>query len=176
MAEWPHAPARRKIDVGTYLVTAGTLNKERVFYDRARLDLVESTLLEVCAEFRWNIQSWAVFSTHYHFIASTPEEDPNLKLMLNKLHGCTARALNRLDDAVGRQVWFRYWDTRITNERSYLARLSYVHRNPVKHGLASAPEMYEWCSADWFRKTADAAFFKTATNFPCDRVKVIDDF
>ena len=33
--------------------------------------------------------------------------------------------------------------------KSYLARLNYVHQNPVKHGLVRVANQYRWCSAAW---------------------------
>lgn len=55
--------------------------------------------------------------------------------MLGLLHEKTAKWINRLENAVGRKVWHNFWETRLTYEKSYLARLNYVHQNPVKHGL-----------------------------------------
>lgn len=97
-----------------------------------------------------------------------------------KLHQSSARKdrpeLNRLDDTPGRKVWFQYWDSPITFEKSYLARLNYVHRNAVHHGLVADPAAYKWCSAAWFERTAEHAFFRTVWEFPCDRLHVADDF
>jgi putative transposase len=55
------------------------------------------------------------------------------------LHFETACHVNRLDQRTDRNVWFNYGETRLTYEKSYLARLSYVHRNAVKHRLVSTP-------------------------------------
>lgn len=83
--------------------------------------------------------------------------------------------LNELDDAPGRMVWYRCWDTHITHEKSYLARLAYVHKNPAKH-LDVEPENYPFCSAHWFMTLADRSFYETVMSFKVDRVNVIDDF
>jgi putative transposase len=32
---------------------------------------------------------------------------------------------------------YEFWDTHLTFEKSWLARLHYVHHNPVHHGLAA---------------------------------------
>ena len=176
MATWPHAPNRNPISAGVYFVTAGTLGKERLFCDKPRLDLLETLLLNTAAEFGWHVQAWAVFQNHYHVIASCPEPDAPLSKLFGKVHACSSRELNRLDTTPGRQVWHQFRDTKLTHVRSYFARMAYVHRNPVKHGLVSAPEMYEWCSADWFHKTAEPAFVNTVLSFKTDRVNVDDDY
>ena len=77
---------------------------------------------------------------------------------------------------MGRQVWFNYWDTQLTFEKSYLARLSYVHQNAVKHGLVRQAHEYRWCSAAWFERTATPAHVKTIYGFKTDRVKIEDDY
>ena len=54
---------------------------------------------------------------------------------LGGLHEDTAEEINRCDGTANRTVWFNFWDTKLTFETSYLARLNYVHQNAVKHGL-----------------------------------------
>jgi putative transposase len=73
-------------------------------------------------------------------------------------------------------VWHNYWETRLTYQRSYLARLNYVHQNPVKHGLVPVASQYRWCSAAWFERTASTAQVKSIYRFKVDQVRVRDDF
>lgn len=75
-----------------------------------------------------------------------------------------------------RKVWFQYWETRLTFEKSYLARLKYVHNNPVKHGLVRVATEYPWCSAAWFERTADRSFYRTITGLGIDKINVRDDY
>ena len=96
--------------------------------------------------------------------------------MLKQLHADTSREVNRLDGTPGRAVWHNFWDTKLTFEKSYLARLSYVHQNAVKHGLAPVASQYRWCSAGWFERTATGAQVRTIYRFKIDRVSVPDDF
>lgn len=96
--------------------------------------------------------------------------------MLGKLHEKTATWVNRLDSAQGRQVWFNFRETKLTFEKSYLARLNYVHQNPVKHGLVSRAHQYPWCSASWFERTARPAQVKAIYGFKIDRLNIYDDY
>jgi putative transposase len=96
--------------------------------------------------------------------------------LVRSLHSISAKHVNRLDGIPGRKVWHEYWDSQITFHISYFARLKYVHTNPVKHGLVGGAELYEWCSASWFARTASKAFYKTVMEFPSDRVVIPDDF
>ena len=117
-----------------------------------------------------------MFSNHYHFVRHSSPGADNLRAALTHLHANTSRELNRLDRTPGRAVWHNFWDTKLTFERSYLARLAYVHQNPVKHGLVPVANQYRWCSAAWFERTATRAQVRTIYGFKTDRVNVQDDF
>lgn len=85
--------------------------------------------------------------------------------------------MNTQDGESGRKVWFQYWDTHLPFQASYMARLKYVHLNPVHHGIVTVATDYEWCSARWFEANASPAFVKSVTSFPTDRLLHIrDDF
>ena len=76
----------------------------------------------------------------------------------------------------GQQVWHEYWDTQLSYERSYYARLKYVYQNPCRHGLVPVASSYPWCSAAWFERTASQSFVKTVAGFKTDRISIQDDF
>lgn len=174
--DWPHAPLHRLSERGTFIVTAGTLGKEHFFRDAGRLDYLEAELLAKAKQYNWQLEAWAVFSNHYHFVGHAVESAESLRPFLAHLHSDTAREVNRRDNVRQRQVWFNFWETQITFEKSYLARLNYVHQNAVRHQLVAAAALYRWCSAAWFERTATPAQVKTIYSFRTDRLKVIDDF
>lgn len=176
MADWPHAPVHRLEQSGAFIVTAGTYRKQHFFQERERLAFLHNNLLAIAQEYGWRLQAWAVFSNHYHFVSLSPDDPSSLKAMLSKLHTLTAAKINAMDGTAGRKVWFQFWDTQLTYEKSYLARLRYVNENPVHHGITPVSSQYPWCSAAWFEQMADRAFFNMVNSFPIDRVKVFDEF
>ena len=139
------------------------------------MNLLCRMLLQICSETAWRLQAWAVFPNHYHFVAESNSPD-NLSSTIRRLHSLTAHALNELDQKVGRKVWFQYWDTLLTNQRSYLARLRYVHENAVHHGIVRRAANCPWCSATWFELKASPAFRKNVLSHPFDRITVPDSF
>ena len=174
---WPHAPLHRLSSGGTYIVTAGTYNKHHHFRNRERLNVLHKGLLSVAHDFGWRLEAWSVFSNHYHFVGHSPAEGAdNLNEMLGLLHEKTAKWINQLDQESGREVWHNFWETKLTHQNSYLARLNYVHQNPVKHGLVAVANQYPWCSAGWFERTARPAQVKTIYGFKIDKLKVLDDY
>ncbi|MCI0491145.1 MAG: transposase [Blastocatellia bacterium] len=176
MKDWPHAPVHRLDSDGVFMVTAATLYKEHLFIGSEQLTMLENGLLSLAKKYHWQLEAWAVFSNHYHFVARSRSESLNLKKFLTHLHADAARELNRLDEKVGRKVWYNFWDTKLTYQRSYLARLNYVHQNAVKHGLVKVANQYPWCSAAWFERTAPAAMVKSIYGFKTDKLKIDDDY
>src|SRR6266550_6404761 len=172
---WPHAPVHKLDENAVYFVTAGTLHKERIFIDRPRLDLLQRKLMELATQYHWQLEAWAVFSNHYHIVARGFPDSANLGKFLKHLHADTARELNRLDGVEGRKVWFNFRETKLTFEKSYLARLNYVHQNAVHHKLVPMANQYPWCSAAWFERVATPAMVQTIYSFKTDQVKVDDD-
>ena len=174
---WPHAPLHRLTEGGVYFLTASTYLRQHHFRGKARLAVLHRGLLTVARDFGWHFEAWAVFSNHYHFVAHSPQAGAeNLSVMLGRLHEKTAKWVNKLDAAPGRQVWFNFRETRLTFEKSYLARLNYTHQNAVKHKLVPVANQYPWCSAAWFERTATAAQVKTIYRFKTEQLKVPDDY
>ena len=115
---WHHSPLHQLSESGAYMVTAGTCEKQRLFASDERLSMVQEKLFDLAAKYHWQLQAWAIMANHYHFIG-VPERDATaLADMIRTLHAETAVAVNRLDQTPGRQVWFQYWDTHLTFEKS----------------------------------------------------------
>jgi putative transposase len=176
---WPHAPTHQLSDRGAYFVTASTYGSAHHFAGAPRLRVLHRGLLKLAQQFNWQLEAWAVFSNHYHFVAHSPsdEEDAaSLGDVLSMLHVKTAEWINKLDASPKRQVWFNFRDTKLTHQRSYFARLNYVHQNAVKHKLVPVACQYPWCSAGWFERSALPAIVKSIYRFKTDQVSVEDDY
>jgi len=176
MKQWPHAPVHFTNECGAYMVTAATYYKQPIFRSEKKLQFLHDTLLYKTAEAGWSLHAWAVFPNHYHFIATSPDHPENLTVLIKSIHGITSKHVNDEDGSKGRTVWFQYWDSRISYQKSYYARLNYVHNNPVHHGVVDNALKYKWCSAAWFEKTFDVSFQKKVSSFKKNRIKVPDDF
>jgi putative transposase len=175
MRDWPHAPTHLLAAAGAYMVTAATYRKTPIYSSRERLDLLLRLFETLALKYQIAAQAWAFFPNHYHFIAMLADST-ELPSFIRHFHSVAAREVNRLDKTSGRQVWFQYWDTHLTFERSYFARLRYVHENAVHHVVVRVAPQYPWCSAGWFEQRAAPAFRNTVLNFPCDKLDVPDAF
>jgi putative transposase len=173
---WPHSPVHRLAGSGMIMVTAGTYLKQHLFTEGPKLRMLHNALLAIADRHQWRLEAWAVFSNHYHFVAAPSVASRTLPALLRELHSRTAIALNRQDRRPGRKVWHNYWDTQLTHETAYYARLNYVHNNPVKHGVVSVASHYPYGSAAWFERNATPAQVQTIYGFKTDRLAIPDDF
>lgn len=174
--QWHHAPSHLFLPNNTYMVTAGTYRKKAYFNTPDKLDFLCKTLFEEISRFGWSLEAWAVMANHYHLIALAPDNPETLHSVIQSIHSKSAIWLNSIDKKPNRKIWFQYWDSCITYEKSYLARLNYVHNNPVKHGLVEDAGQYPWCSFSWFLHNAELNFQRNVLSIPIDRISVRDDF
>ena len=173
---YPHNPPHLFRPNAIYMVTGSILYKKPLIDTPEKKQLICQTLFERAKLLSWELQAWAVLHNHYHFIGVAPENPLSLARLMREFHSITAIQLNKLDKTPGRQVWQNYWDTCITYEKSYYARLHYVHTNPVKHGLVQNAKKYPFCSYHWFLEQGDDDFKEQVLNQPFEKANIKDDF
>ena len=158
------------------MLTAGTLHKAPLFNTAVKLDLFRDLSFKLIEDYSLGLRAWAFFSNHYHLILSFEGAQIAHRVFIRHLHRELAIRLNEIDGAPSRKVMYQFWDTELTFENSYLARLNYVHQNPVHHHLAAIANQYPWCSAAWFEVEGQESFVRTVYSFKIDRLNVADDF
>ena len=163
-------------EAGGYMVTCGTYRKVRILDTPEKLTLVRTMLFEQADKFGWKLHAWAIMANHYHFVALSPKNAETLKPMVSAIHKWSAWKINKIDNTEGRKVWNNYWESRITHQTSWLARLRYVHQNPVHHGIIDHAANYRWCSQAWIEYNANRSFVNTLARFKTDCINVRDDF
>jgi putative transposase len=171
-----HNPPHYFIPDAMYMVTGAILYNQPLLRENKHEEFVLQILLERADLLGWGLQAWSILNNHYHFVAQAPKNVMTLKKLIRQFHSITAIRINKWDQTPGRQVWCNYWDSCLTYERSYLARLHYVHMNPLKHGLVANAIDYPFCSYKWFVEQGDEALKHQVFAQPIDRIKVIDNF
>ena len=172
--DWPHAPPHRLGATGVYMVTARTAESAHRLPDDSMKDWFQQTLFAIAVEYGWKLEAWAVLSNHYHFVAHVGNGDGNAESLTagtRKLHSLATKELNKRDGTPGRtRLWQNFRDTHLTLQRGYLARLNYVHRNAVHHGLVGLATDYKWCSASQFKKAVSPAWLATVGSFKFNEI------
>jgi putative transposase len=75
-----------------------------------------------------------------HLLLSEPQRG----LLADTLHYLKLYFAKRLGSGVFWQK--RYYDRNVRDEREFVEKLRYLHRNPVKAGLCNLPEDWRWSS------------------------------
>ena len=93
----------------------------------------------------YRLHSFVVMPNHVHLLI-TPLVD--LSKVMQSLKRFTAREGNRMLGFTGRAFWLdESYDRLVRNETEFERIAYYIEMNPVKAGLAAAPEEFPWSSA-----------------------------
>jgi putative transposase len=136
-----HSPPHPFRDAGYYLLTAANFEHQYIMSSETRRVRFEKMLLETLVEVDIEIVAWVVLPNHYHILVGLQTLDI-ISDVLKSVHGKTSRQWNLDDCAIGRQVWYRYTDRKMRDEKHYWTAINYIHYNPIKHGWSS-------CADDW---------------------------
>ena len=170
---YKHSPAHLFIDRAYYIITAHTIESIRPFYDDERKQiLLDSIFLNFVERNKWQMIAYFVADNHYHILLNSKDNSKSLSKIIADIHRFTAITINKMDNKIGRQVWYQYWDTVITSENSFYARFNYIHYNPVKHGYVKRSEDYKFCSYRHYYDNNKEGVIKIMKKYPFDKVKV----
>ncbi len=96
---------------------------------------------------KYGLEIWAycLMPNHVHFIG-VPGRQESLARTFNTVHMLYAQYFNRKRNATG-HLWQGRFFSCVLDERHLYAAVRYVEMNPVRAGIAQAPQDYPWCSA-----------------------------
>ena len=173
---YKHNPPHLFLPSATYMITSSTYRRKKFFHNDELKALLLTSILYSFTKFSWRIKAYVILANHYHILATAPDQRTMLPKIISNIHRYTAHACNKMHQTPGTKIWWNYWDTCISYEGSYFARLNYIHFNPIKHGHVSNPEEWKFSSHNEFHKSNCAQALKIEKDFPFDKIKVYDDF
>jgi len=121
-------------------------NRGPVFQDTADYRLFLRLLRHAAGIHAVAIHAYALMTNHFHLMA-TPTDRTGLSSMMQAIGRGYVPVFNYRHRRTGGLWEGRYRSFGIESERYWLTCLRYVELNPVRAGLASAPEDYRWSSA-----------------------------
>ena len=106
----------------------------------AALELFEDSLERVRRRFLFAVAGYVVMPEHVHLLVSEPR-----RALLSK--AIQALKLSVSMRSRERPFWqAHYYDFNVSAQEKYVEKLRYIHRNPVRRGLAEKPEDWKWSS------------------------------
>jgi putative transposase len=107
-----------------------------------------AALEQIRCRFQMRVYGYVVMPEHVHLLLSEPDGamlSKAVQMLKNKVSLQARKAGKR--EAGGTPFWqTRYYDHNVRNNEGFVAQLRYIHRNPVKRGLCSRPEDWQWSS------------------------------
>jgi putative transposase len=139
-------PRRPRLDAPgaiQHVIAKGNAGERIVADDRDR-EVLLSRLGRAVGRYGWSCLAYCVLDTHFHLIVTTHKA--NLGAGMKWLLGPYAQNFNYRHQREGHLFRGRFYSRRIESPAHLTAALIYVSLNPVRAGVADAPERWPWSS------------------------------
>ena len=117
---------------------------EAVFSDKQDYQGFVDLLQETCEMWDVRIAAYCLMPNHYHLLMQTPQA--NLSRSMRHINGIYTQRYNRRHSCDGQLFRGRYKSILVEQDSYLLQLMRYIHKNPVKAGLAENPGGYAWSS------------------------------
>jgi len=117
----------------------------RVFFSRGDFLAYRELTARWCYVYGIEIWSYCLMPNHVHLLA-VPRSGDGLARAFGQVHRRYTRMVNARHGWKG-HLWQGRFSSWVVDGDALLATARYIERNPVRAGLVSAPEDYEWSSA-----------------------------
>ena len=178
----PHGLKRYQQSKQSHFVTFSCYRRQPQLRDERLCDLFVECLERMRRKYRFRVYGYVVMPEHVHLLVSEPEVEA-LATAIQALKISVARramsCLREPTSAKSGQMWGtvgedvplwqkRYYDHNVRNYESFVGKLRYIHRNPVKRGLVEKPEDWKWSSFRHYA-TAEIGPVETESQWTADR-------
>jgi REP element-mobilizing transposase RayT len=153
-------PLRITYPGAVYHITNRGVNKQPIFFEEEDYDKFLEYLAEVSERMQVIIHGYCLMSNHYHLEITTPNE--NISRTIQWLNQNYAGYVNNRYDRTGHLFQGRFKSVLIEAESHLAALTRYIHLNPVRAGLVSAPFEYPWSSYQCYLGLTDYEWLNTS--------------
>jgi putative transposase len=141
-----------------HFITCSCYRRQPLLGTANQRDLFLTVLEQVRSRYQFVVGGYVVMPEHIHPLIGEPQVKTLSTVMQALKIGFARRALaqarrrlvppqDRLFDRAQQHIWQkRFYDFNVWTERKRIEKLRYMHRNPVKRGLAVSPELWRWSS------------------------------
>ena len=142
--------ARTKSSTGIYHVILRGINRQDIFEDNEDfLRFIEtlSRYKEIC---EYELYGYCLMSNHIHLLIKEGKEP--ISQIMKRIGTSYVYWYNKKYDRIGHLFQDRYKSEMVEDDTYLLVVLRYIHRNPVKAGIVSKMDQYEYHSyANYFK-------------------------
>ena len=142
-------PVRIESAGALYHVIVRGNERKAVFRDDGDRNDYLRRLAHYGEKFGFRLLAYCLMDNHVHLAIETGKAP--LSRVMAGLQSSYTQYFNRRHRRVGHLFQGRYKAFLIEKDAYGLALLRYIHENPVKAGVVSAPHEYEWSSDRYYR-------------------------
>jgi len=129
-----------------YFFTIVTNGRHPRFSDKSDRDTIHVALSFIRGKYQLVYKAWTILPDHIHLLLKSPITDYSRVIWDLKRH-LTFRFRRDGKIMKGVVLWQdRFWETTVRGDDHHKHCVDYIHYNPVKHGLVSAPVDWEHSS------------------------------
>ena len=131
----------------SHFITFTCYHRRQYFVSSSSYDLFLMCLENMRRRFSMCVYGYVVMPEHVHLLVSEPERQ-TLADAIHFLKLSFAKRLRVVRQAVEPGAFWqkRYYDRNVRDAREFTEKLNYIHRNPAKRGLVTAPGEWKWSS------------------------------
>ena len=130
----------------THFVTFSCYHRLQKLADARLRDLFPACLERTRRRYGFRLFGYVVMPEHVHLLVSEPDIE-TLATAIQALKVSFVRCSEELrGDETGPFWQKRYYDHNVRTYQSFVGKLRYIHRNPVKRGLCATPIQWPWSS------------------------------
>ena len=137
-------PFRIAYPGAVYHVRSRGNDRGDIFLDGVDRRYYLDLLCGAISAFRLKIYAYVLMSNHIHLFLKTLL--PNISEAMYRLSLDYSLYFNKRHGKTGHLFESRFKSKLVQEDRYFMALLRYLHMNPVKAGIVSSPEKYEWSS------------------------------
>jgi putative transposase len=164
----PYGLKRYQESKQSHFVTFSCYNRLPYLGDERLRDLFVACLERTRRKYGFKVYGYVVMPEHVHLLVSEPEREL-LATVIQALKISLARRAKINGRERDSAFWQkRYYDHNVRTHKSFVDKLRYIHRNPVKRGLVDKPEDWKWSSFRHYA-TADVGPVEIESQWTADR-------
>lgn len=149
---------RRLYGGNAYFFTVVTYNRLPIFNNENSTQILQASWKIIENRFPFETLALCILPDHIHTIWTLPENDQNYSTRWKGIkYQFTKRYLSTIgpgeDRNLSRQkrgeaaIWQRrFWEHTIKDDDDLARHIDYIHFNPVKHGLVTEVDEWQWSS------------------------------
>jgi putative transposase len=131
-----------------HFITCSCYHRQPFFASIRHKDLFLKILEGVRVGYNLIVAGYVVMPEHFHLLISEPQRG-TVSLTMQVLKQRFSRACREKQRYT--ETASAFWQRRYYySECKYTEKLRYIHRNPVRRGLAALPELWQWSSFRYY--------------------------